>query len=73
MKNLLVALMLSMSLGVAFACPEAKPSAAVEEKKEPETKRVCIKVLDNKTNKEVEKCRVMKIHEKHEGTKVPAK
>ena len=35
-----------------------------------ETKKVCIKSKDAKTGKEVEKCKVMKKHEKHEGTKV---
>ncbi len=35
-----------------------------------ETKKVCIKTTDAKTGKEVEKCKVMKKHEKHEGTKV---
>ena len=39
----------------------------------PETKKVCIKTTDPKTQKEVEKCRVVKIHEKHEGTPVPEK
>jgi hypothetical protein len=46
---------------------------AMAEEKKPETKRVCIKTTDAKTQKEVEKCRVVKIHEKHEGTKVPEK
>ncbi len=82
MKKLLISVVLSLSAMSLMACPETKtpastaaaPAAAnTAEKKEPETKRVCIKVLDNKTNKEVEKCRTMKIHEKHEGTKVPPK
>lgn len=34
-------------------------------------KRVCIKILDNKTNKIVEKCRDLKMHQKHEGTVIP--
>jgi curli biogenesis system outer membrane secretion channel CsgG len=85
MKKLLISVVLSLSAVSLMACPETKtPTSAAApvaasaaapavEKKEPETKRVCIKVLDNKTNKEVEKCRTMKIHEKHEGTKVPPK
>jgi curli biogenesis system outer membrane secretion channel CsgG len=86
MKKLLISVVLSLSAMSLMACPETKtpastaaapaaaPAAAnTAEKKEPETKRVCIKVLDNKTNKEVEKCRTIKIHEKHEGTKVPPK
>lgn len=48
-------------------------SPAIAEDKKPETKKVCIKTTDAKTGKEVEKCRTMKIHEKHEGTKVPEK
>lgn len=35
-----------------------------------ESKKVCIKTTDAKTGKEVEKCKTMKKHEKHEGTKV---
>ena len=34
------------------------------------SEKVCIKTKDAKTGKEVEKCKVMKKHEKHEGTKV---
>jgi hypothetical protein len=49
----------------------AAPVMAEEAK--PETKKVCIKTTDAKTKKEVEKCKVVKIHEKHEGTKVPEK
>ena len=46
-------------------------SPVMAEEKKPEEKKVCIKSKDAKTGKEVEKCKVMKIHEKHEGTKVP--
>jgi hypothetical protein len=35
-----------------------------------ETKKVCIKTTDPKTGKEVEKCKTVNIHQKHEGTKV---
>jgi len=51
----------------------AQPALAKEEAKQPETKKVCITTKDAKTGKDVEKCRVMKKHEKHEGTKVPEK
>ncbi len=64
MKALLTSLFVAASL---FAAP------AMAEEKKPETKKVCIKTTDAKTGKEVEKCRVVKIHEKHEGTKVPEK
>ena len=46
------------------------PALATEEKA-PATKKVCIKTTDPATKKEVEKCRNVKIHEKHEGTTVP--
>lgn len=65
MKALLTSLFVAASL---LAVP-----AMAEDKKEPETKKVCIKTTDAKTGKEVEKCRMTKIHEKHEGTKVPEK
>lgn len=38
-----------------------------------ETKRVCVKQLDQKTKKEVEVCKVIKVHKKLEGTPVPKK
>lgn len=64
-----------MTIGTA-ACAKEEPKkpttpAAEVKKEEPKKERVCIKILDNKTNKEVEKCRMMKKHEKHEGTAVP--
>jgi hypothetical protein len=39
----------------------------------PKTKKTCIKTTDAKTGKEVEKCKTVTLHEKHEGTKVPEK
>jgi hypothetical protein len=62
----------------AYAKEEAKPAAtqvtpaAASDKKDeaPKTKKTCIKTTDAKTGKEVEKCRTVKLHEKHEGTKV---
>ena len=62
----------------AYAKEEAKPAAtqaapaATSDKKDeaPKTKKTCIKTTDAKTGKEVEKCRTVKLHEKHEGTKV---
>lgn len=64
MKALLASMFVAVGL---LATP------AMAEEKAPETKKVCIKTTDAKTKKEVEKCRVTKIHEKHEGTKVPEK
>lgn len=37
----------------------------------PVAKKVCINAWDAKLNKEVQKCKTMKIHKKHEGTEVP--
>jgi hypothetical protein len=35
-----------------------------------ETKKVCMKELDNKTKKEKEVCKTVKVHKKLEGTKI---
>jgi hypothetical protein len=54
------------------AAPAAAPTDAKKDEA-PKTKKACIKTTDPKTGKEVEKCRTVKIHEKHEGTAVPEK
>ncbi len=36
-----------------------------------EEKKVCVKEFDNKTKKEKEVCKTIKVHKKLEGTKVP--
>ena len=36
-----------------------------------EEKKVCVKEFDNKTKKEKEVCKTVKVHKKLEGTKVP--
>lgn len=58
---------------VTQEAPKEEPKQKIEldDKKTPETRRVCIMVYDAKLKAEVEKCRVMKIHKKFEGTKVP--
>ena len=38
-----------------------------------ETKKVCVKELDNKTKKEKEVCKTIKVHKKLEGTNIPDK
>ena len=38
-----------------------------------EEKRVCVKEFDNKTKKEKEVCKTIKVHKKLEGTKIPEK
>lgn len=62
-----------LALAVAFA---ALPALA-----EGETKKICVEVKDKdgkpvkdaKTGKVKESCREVKVHKKHEGTKVPDK
>ena len=39
----------------------------------PKTKRVCVTQTDPKTKKDKEVCKTVKVHKKHEGTKVPEK
>jgi len=64
MKTFLVSLVLALSAVHVSACADDKPK---EEKK-------CITVIDSKTKKEVEKCRVIKKHEKLEKvTPTPGK
>jgi len=38
-----------------------------------EEKKVCVKEYDNKTKKEKEVCKTIKVHKKLEGTKIPNK
>lgn len=63
MKNLLIAAALVVSTSAFADVPE----------KRAEAKRICIKVYDAKQKKDVEKCKKLKIHEKHDGNKVPTK
>lgn len=37
----------------------------------PKTKKVCVTQKDAKSGKDKEVCKTIKIHKKHEGTKVP--
>jgi hypothetical protein len=68
MKSLVLALALTFSVPV-FAAETGKP----------ETKKVCKDVVKdgkpvkNKDGSVKQECRTVKIHKKHEGTKVPAK
>jgi hypothetical protein len=70
MKNILKALLLSLSL-VTFAYADGEPK---------ETTKVCVDVIkdgkpvmDKKTGKPQQQCKTMKVHKKLEGTKVPEK
>ncbi len=71
MKKLLISVGLALALtGVAYA------EAA---KEEPKTKQVCVDVqgkdgkpvIDPKTKKPKQQCTTVKVHKKHEGTKIP--
>jgi hypothetical protein len=68
MKSFILALALTFSMP-AFAAEGSKP----------ETKRVCKdvvkdgKTVKNKDGSVKQECRTIKIHKKHEGTKVPPK
>lgn len=57
MKKLIPLLLIAVS-SVAFAAEE---------------KKVCVKELDNKTKKEKEVCKTIKVHKKLDGTKIPEK
>ncbi len=59
MKKIITAIILSaITLSVSFAAEE---------------KKVCVKEYDNKTKKEKEVCKTIKVHKKLEGTKIPDK
>jgi len=55
--------LLSM-IGFLLFAPLTKAAFAAEEK------RVCVKEFDNKTKKEKEVCKTIKVHKKLEGTKI---
>lgn len=70
MKKLVT--VLALSLLTTFAM-------AAEEKKEPETRTVCVEVMKDgkpvkdKNGKTKMNCKKVKAHKKHEGTAVPTK
>lgn len=65
-------------LAAVFAGMLVTTAVASEEKKAPETKKVCIDVqgkdgkpvMDPKTKKPKQKCTTVKVRQKHEGTKI---
>jgi hypothetical protein len=82
MKSLFLAFALLFSVTACSAEPATKPTTVVAEEKAsaaPETKRVCKDVVKdgkpvkNKDGSVKQECRTIKIHKKHEGTKVPTK
>jgi hypothetical protein len=56
----------SMILFLLFA-PLTKAAFAAE------TKKICVKEFDNKTKKEKEVCKTIKVHKKLDGTALPQK
>ena len=74
MKSLLtiiIAGILCMSTANAAATEPLKAVPVASTASSPASKRVCIVVLDNKTNKKITKCKRMKVNKKHNGTVVP--
>lgn len=70
MKHLLIGILLgALAVSTSIACTVDK---LVSEQLEPQVKRVCIKLLDHKTQQLVEKCKDMKVHQKREGTAIPS-
>lgn len=65
--------------GLALAV--AYPTVHATSHEKPETKKVCVDqqgkdgkpIMDPKTNKPKQNCKDVKVHKKHEGTKVPEK
>lgn len=53
---------------LVMAMAFALPAWAAEEA--PKTKKACVMQKDAKTGKEKEVCKTIKVHKKHEGTKV---
>lgn len=53
--------------------PQQTTESIVQEKVSHKEKSVCINVWDSSQKKEIKKCRILKIHEKKDGTKVPQK
>jgi hypothetical protein len=60
-------------ISLLVAAVFAMPAMAADAPATPETKKVCVMQKDAKTGKEKEVCKTIKIHKKHEGTKVPDK
>jgi hypothetical protein len=58
---------------VAGLCLALSMPTFAAEPEQPKTKKVCVMQKDAKTGKEKEVCKTIKVHKKHEGTKVPEK
>ena len=65
MKKLLVALLATAFVGTAFA--EAEKKEVCHDKVDKAGKPV----MDKKTGKQAQECKVIKVHKKLEGTEVP--
>ena len=70
MKSLLAILLAATLTAPAFSADSHAADVAKADSAKAKAEKVCIKSTDAKTGKEVEKCKVMKKHEKHEGTNV---
>lgn len=64
MKKFLIALNIVIWSIVGYQVAHA-------EEAQPEKKKVCVEQKDSKTGKTKEVCKTIKIHKKHDGTKVP--
>jgi len=67
MKKLLVALLATVAVGVAFA------EAEVKEVCHPKVDKAGKPVLDKKTGEQAQECKKIKVHAKLDGTTVPEK
>jgi hypothetical protein len=66
MKKLLISLCIVAFAGTAFAAPEIKEVCKDKVDK-------AGKVVKDKKGEPIRECKKIKVHKKHEGTKVPAK
>ena len=76
MKSIFLIFLISfLSTGCSADVVPQEPAKVVEPQVQPtvEKKKKCIMVFDAKQNKEIEKCKVLSIHQKHDGTVVPKK
>lgn len=58
--------LLALLVAAAFISPVMAADAVAK----PEQKKVCVTQTDPKTKKDKEVCKTVKVHKKHEGTKV---
>lgn len=75
MKKILTILLLSVS-SIACSYEDTSNPTSVANVDQLVTKakrqQTCIMVWDSKQNKEIKKCKTIKIHKKYEGTAIPS-